>query len=71
MVGPGTGVAPFRSIINENVANHIGDKTTLLLVFGSRNQAADFHCSKEWEKLRDDGLLTLLTAFSRDQAHKM
>uniref|UniRef100_A0A1B6DR54 NADPH-dependent diflavin oxidoreductase 1 n=3 Tax=Clastoptera arizonana TaxID=38151 RepID=A0A1B6DR54_9HEMI len=71
MVGPGTGVAPFRSIIHENVANNMRDKNNLLLIFGSRNQAGDFHFSSEWLKLVEDGLLNLLTAFSRDQSHKI
>lgn len=71
MVGPGTGVAPFRSVVQERVAADSADKDHLLLVFGNRNREADFHLSHEWKTLVDTGKLTLLTAFSRDQPHKM
>lgn len=71
MVGPGTGVAPFRSVVQERVAADSADKDRLLLVFGNRNREADFHMSNEWKTLVDTGRLTLLTAFSRDQPHKV
>lgn len=71
MVGPGTGVAPFRSIIQQMFAEGKADKDKLLLIFGNRNRAADFHCSKEWLHLVAQGHLTLITAFSRDQPHKI
>lgn len=71
MVGPGTGVAPFRSLIQERDNFETGDKQTLLLVFGNRNRAADFHMACEFELLGKSGKITLLTAFSRDQPHKM
>lgn len=71
MVGPGTGVAPFRSIIQQKFAEGTADKAKLLLIFGNRNRAADFHCSKEWHQLVEQGYLTLITAFSRDQPHKI
>ncbi|XP_054271020.1 NADPH-dependent diflavin oxidoreductase 1 [Macrosteles quadrilineatus] len=71
MVGPGTGVAPFRSLVQERVAEGSADAQSLLLVFGNRNRAADYHMAEEWEALETQGKLTVLTAFSRDQAHKI
>lgn len=71
MIGPGTGVAPFRSYIHEVVAKGCGDAKTLHLYFGNRNKFRDFHCFNDWEKLVVDGKLSLYTAFSRDQEHKM
>lgn len=71
MIGPGTGVAPFRSFIYEIVANGYGDANTLHLYFGCRNRFGDFHCVNDWEKLVADGKLSLYTAFSRDQDYKM
>uniref|UniRef100_A0A1B6IAI2 NADPH-dependent diflavin oxidoreductase 1 n=3 Tax=Homalodisca liturata TaxID=320908 RepID=A0A1B6IAI2_9HEMI len=71
MVGPGTGVAPFRSFIQERVCSDSADSDTLLLVFGNRNHMADFHMADEWKSLEHMRKLTLLTAFSRDQPHKI
>jgi len=71
MIGPGTGVAPFRSYIYEAVAKGCGNAKTLHLYFGARNRFGDFHCSDDWNKLVSDGKLSLNTAFSRDQDHKM
>lgn len=71
MVGPGTGVAPFRSLVQERVVSGSADEQSLMLVFGNRNRAADFHMAEEWEELEATGKLTVLKAFSRDQPHKM
>lgn len=71
MIGPGTGVAPFRSYINEMVALGKADKKTLVLFFGCRKRSADFHHGSEWKKLESDDKLTLFTAFSRDQSEKV
>lgn len=71
MIGPGTGVAPFRSYIHERVAlGHASDKL-LYLFFGCRNKTGDFHCSEEWLTLQEERLLSLFCAFSRDQEYKM
>ena len=67
MVGPGTGVAPFRNFIQERVSNNIGGN---VLFFGCRNKAADFLCEREWQGYVDRGLLKLFVAFSRDQEDK-
>lgn len=71
MVGPGTGVAPFRSYIHEAIAKGSGNSKNLHLYFGARNKLGDFHCVNDWEKLVADEKLSLYTAFSRDQDHKM
>ncbi|KAG8447371.1 hypothetical protein GDO86_014731 [Hymenochirus boettgeri] len=68
MVGPGTGVAPFRSAIQERFSN---EKTGNCLLFGCRGKSKDFYFEKEWEDLVTHGYLTLFTAFSRDQEDKV
>lgn len=70
MVGPGTGVAPFRAFLQERRAR--GDRGRNWLFFGERHAASDFYYRDELRALRDDGLLTRLDlAFSRDQAAKV
>lgn len=71
MVGPGTGVAPFRSFVYESVAKKCGDAKTLHLYFGARNRFGDFHCVNDWKNLVANGKLSLYTAFSRDQDYKV
>ena len=90
MVGPGTGLAPFRGFIQVIVDDL--DESNLItlnqivcpqerswqkaqgkpvgethLFFGCRNEAIDFIYREELEAFVSDGLLTLHTAFSRDQ----
>ncbi len=70
MVGPGTGVAPFRGFLHERRAR--GDKGRNWLFFGEQHAASDFYYRDELEALRDSGVLTRLdVAFSRDQAEKI
>ncbi|XP_010562921.1 NADPH-dependent diflavin oxidoreductase 1 isoform X4 [Haliaeetus albicilla] len=64
MIGPGTGVAPFRAAIQERVAQ---GRRGNCLFFGCRQKSKDFYCQAEWEELVTKGFLTLFTAFSRDQ----
>ncbi|XP_014385171.1 PREDICTED: NADPH-dependent diflavin oxidoreductase 1, partial [Myotis brandtii] len=64
MVGPGTGVAPFRAAIQERVAQ---GQTRNLLFFGCRWRDQDFYWEAEWTELEKRGCLTLVTAFSREQ----
>nr|XP_056716290.1 NADPH-dependent diflavin oxidoreductase 1 isoform X2 [Euleptes europaea] len=68
MIGPGTGVAPFRAAIQERV---VQGKKGNCLFFGCRQRSKDFYCQAEWEELVRRGLLTLFTAFSRDQEQKV
>ncbi len=65
MVGPGTGVAPFRSFLHERKA--VGAPGPNWLFFGHQRQATDFFYREELEAMRDTGLLTRLSlAWSRD-----
>uniref|UniRef100_A0A7N8WZT8 NADPH-dependent diflavin oxidoreductase 1 n=1 Tax=Mastacembelus armatus TaxID=205130 RepID=A0A7N8WZT8_9TELE len=68
MVGPGTGVAPFRSALQERIAE---GKTANVLFFGCRSVHKDFYFRSEWEEMMEAGHLTLFTAFSRDQEDKV
>ncbi|XP_077544104.1 NADPH-dependent diflavin oxidoreductase 1 [Haemaphysalis longicornis] len=68
MVGPGTGCAPFRAMIQDRTMRGIGQN---YLFFGSRSAKADFFFENEWTYLEALGLLELVTAFSRDQDHKI
>ncbi|KAF6213266.1 hypothetical protein GE061_010984 [Apolygus lucorum] len=69
MVGPGTGVAPFRSfIVSEWLKESDEEKRQLTLFFGSRNREADYFFRKDWASVHH---LNVFTAFSRDQPHKI
>ncbi|XP_069025143.1 NADPH-dependent diflavin oxidoreductase 1 [Embiotoca jacksoni] len=68
MVGPGTGVAPFRSALQERIA---AGRTANVLFFGCRSESKDFYFRCEWEEMMEAGQLLLFTAFSRDQEEKM
>ena len=70
MIGPGTGIAPFRAFLQERQAN--GAKGKNWLFFGAQRQACDYAYREDFERMQQDGLLTQITcAFSRDQAHKI
>ncbi len=70
MVGPGTGVAPFRAYLQERRAT--GAKGKNWLFFGSQHQSCDFAYGEEFEAFKKEGLLTRLDcAWSRDQADKI
>lgn len=70
MVGPGTGIAPFRAFMQERVV--IGATGRNWLFFGDQHQASDYLYGPEWESLLADGRLTRLDlAFSRDQTAKV
>ena len=70
MVGPGTGVAPFRAFLQERQV--IGARGKTWLFFGAQREQSDFYYRDEFGKFMADGVLTRLdTAFSRDQAHKI
>ena len=86
MIGPGTGVAPIRSLIlerqlwrenqgSQDSTEQEGTKggtitAGSLLFFGGRNRNADYFYEDEWEVLQKTGTLQVLAAFSRDQASK-
>lgn len=70
MIGPGTGIAPFRGFLHERRA--AGAKGNNWLFFGERNSAIDFLYREELEGMLSDGHLTRLdTAFSRDHKNKV
>ena len=70
MVGPGTGIAPFRAFLHERRAT--GATGGNWLFFGDQHEASDFYYREELEALQECGALTRLdTAFSRDQAAKI
>src|SRR5438094_5415338 len=70
MVGPGTGIAPFRAYLQERKAT--GAKGKNWLFFGSQHQRCDFAYGEEFEAFKKEGLLTRLDcAWSRDQAEKI
>ncbi|KAK9881165.1 hypothetical protein WA026_014513 [Henosepilachna vigintioctopunctata] len=71
MVGPGTGLAPFRNFIYECVHRDIASSKKLVLLFGCRNEGKDFHCRDELQKLHSSNKLNLICAFSRDQKEKV
>ncbi|KAJ3359958.1 hypothetical protein GGF32_008861 [Allomyces javanicus] len=83
MIGPGTGVAPFRGFVQERCFLAAKAKTSTsaippaplgesLLFFGCRYEAHDFLYATEWpEYMAKEGLSELITAFSRDGPNKV
>ena len=70
MIGPGTGVAPFRAFVQQRQAE--GAKGPNWLFFGNRNRRTDFLYQLEWQRFQRQGALDRLSvAFSRDQAEKI
>ncbi|MFT3899627.1 MAG: sulfite reductase subunit alpha [Gordonia sp. (in: high G+C Gram-positive bacteria)] len=69
MIGPGTGVAPFRSFLHERAAR--GATGDNWLFFGDQHRESDFLYADEFADLAERGVLDRLdVAFSRDQEHK-
>lgn len=73
MIGPGTGIAPFRGFIQERSHQKEEGKSVgeTVLYFGCRNKERDFLYEEELTAYRDSGLLKLYVAFSRDQPEKV
>ncbi|OLS40971.1 sulfite reductase subunit alpha [Bacillus sp. MRMR6] len=70
MVGPGTGIAPFRSFIQERAVNPKAGRSWLF--FGDQHAASDFLYQDELENYQQDGVLTRIdSAFSRDTSQKV
>ena len=70
MVGPGTGIAPFRAFLQEREA--VGAKGRNWLFFGDRTYTHDFLYQLEWQDMVKSGTLSRIdVAFSRDQPEKV
>ncbi len=70
MIGPGTGIAPFRAFMQEREMLGAGGRNWLF--FGNPHFRTDFLYQTEWQHWLADGLLSRLdVAFSRDQAEKV
>ncbi|GLI69078.1 hypothetical protein VaNZ11_013623 [Volvox africanus] len=73
MVGPGTGLAPFRSFIMQRLTEHRPGESLgrMLLYFGCRRRDQDYLYGKALEEWAADNKITLFTAFSREQKEKV
>ena len=70
MIGPGTGVAPFRAFMQEREARDASGDNWMF--FGDQTFTQDFLYQVEWQNYLKSGLLTRMdVAFSRDQAEKV
>ncbi|XP_026495068.1 NADPH--cytochrome P450 reductase isoform X1 [Vanessa tameamea] len=73
MVGPGTGLAPFRGFLQERAHARASGKPVgdTILYFGCRHRDQDYIYQEELEEYEKNGDVILHTAFSRDQAQKV
>ncbi|KAI9924480.1 hypothetical protein ASPWEDRAFT_125277 [Aspergillus wentii DTO 134E9] len=81
LIGPGTGIAPLRSMIWEKAAlvkayreKNPGVEPPIgptILIYGGRNRTADYFFEDEWQRLSELIKLQVFTAFSRDQRQKV
>lgn len=69
MVGPGTGIAPFRAFVQERLKTEATGRNWLF--FGEWHEATDYFYRELWEEAKQLGKLRVSTAFSRDQEHKI
>lgn len=69
MIGPGTGIAPFRAFMQERMAK--GSSGANWLFFGEWNRSTDFFYEEFWQDLVNKDKLRLDVAFSRDQDFKI
>ncbi|THF73689.1 assimilatory sulfite reductase (NADPH) flavoprotein subunit [Cohnella fermenti] len=70
MIGPGTGVAPFRAFMEDR--EELGATGPSWLFYGDRNFVTDFLYQTDWQRMLKDGVLTKLdVAFSRDTDEKV
>ncbi|MFN4090803.1 MAG: sulfite reductase flavoprotein subunit alpha, partial [Alphaproteobacteria bacterium] len=70
MIGPGTGIAPFRAFLQQREAAGVTGRSWLF--FGERNFTHDFLYQLDWQAWLKEGVLTRMdVAFSRDQAAKV
>ena len=69
MVGPGTGVAPYRAFMQERLVKGAQGKNWLF--FGERNRKTDYFYEEDWSQWTAQGKLKIDLAFSRDQPEKI
>ncbi|RNB87469.1 assimilatory sulfite reductase (NADPH) flavoprotein subunit [Brevibacillus fluminis] len=70
MIGPGTGVAPFRAFLGER--EEVGAKGKTWLFYGDQHFATDFLYQLDWQRWLKEGVLTRMdVAFSRDTSEKV
>jgi len=70
MIGPGTGIAPFRAFLEQRIEEKGTGKNWLF--FGEIHEKSTFFYKDEWfEAMKNGHLQKLTTAFSRDQEHKI
>ena len=70
MIGPGTGIAPFRAFVQERVVTNAAGRNWLF--FGDQHQATDYLYGDEWKRLLAEGKMARVDlAFSRDQPKKI
>src|SRR5690606_41536751 len=70
MIGPGTGIAPFRAFVQERSALEASGRSWLFL--GNPHFTTDFLYQTEWQRAIEEGQLSRLdVAFSRDQEEKV
>jgi sulfite reductase (NADPH) flavoprotein alpha-component len=70
MIGPGTGIAPFRAFLEHRQV--LGQKGPMWLFFGEQRRVSDYLYEEQFARMQREGVLTKLhTAFSRDTARKV
>lgn len=84
-IGPGTGIAPFRSLIQDRSKSHVRSASSVeptlqddepttstnnLVIFGCRFESKDFYYRQEWSEFERGRLCRFLWTASRDQIHK-
>lgn len=69
LIGPGTGVAPFRAFLQERICKQDAGRNWLF--FGEWNHAYDYFYQDFWESLEKEDKIRIDLAFSRDQPHKV
>lgn len=70
LIGPGTGIAPFRSFLLEK-EKEVKDLKECVLFFGCRSKYKDYYWEKNFARISRKTNLKVFCAFSRDQDHKM
>jgi sulfite reductase alpha subunit-like flavoprotein len=85
VVGPGTGIAPFRAFVQERLSQQdnisrgalanghssLVDRNGILVFFGCRSRQSDYYFQEEWENLHESKQITFDLAASRDQEDKV